>query len=54
MGARRLGGLCAQMESHAAGTLDAAVASALMSDIDREHVKVREALEAERHGASQE
>jgi HPt (histidine-containing phosphotransfer) domain-containing protein len=54
MGARRLGALCAQMERHASGALDAAVASALMTDIDQEHVKVREALEAERHGARQE
>ena len=53
MGARRLGALCSQMESHAAGALDVKVAPALMDDIDREHTKVRDALEAERHGGSQ-
>jgi hypothetical protein len=51
MGARRLGALCSQMEAHAAGPLDPAVTTALMSAIDEELVNVRNALEGERHGA---
>jgi len=51
MGARRLGALCSRMEAHAAGPPDPAVTSALMTDIDEELVKVRNALEGERHGA---
>jgi len=54
MGARRLGALCSQMESHAVGALDHAIASALMTAIDEEHIKVCHALEGERHGASQQ
>jgi DNA-binding response OmpR family regulator len=50
MGARRLATLCTQMETHADRR---AVTSALMTELDLEFVKVREALEAERKGAGQ-
>ena len=53
MGARRLATLCAQMESHADRHPGGAVTSTLMRELDREFVKVREALEAERKGADQ-
>jgi HPt (histidine-containing phosphotransfer) domain-containing protein len=53
MGARRLAALCARMESHAAGAVDLAIASALMIEIEHEHTKVCDALERERHGDSQ-
>jgi HPt (histidine-containing phosphotransfer) domain-containing protein len=53
MGARRLGTLCSQMETHADRHPGGAVTSALMTELDQEFVKVREALEAERKGAGQ-
>jgi DNA-binding response OmpR family regulator len=53
MGARRLATLCSQMETHADSQPGSAVTSALMTELDQEFVKVRNALEAERQGASQ-
>jgi CheY-like chemotaxis protein/HPt (histidine-containing phosphotransfer) domain-containing protein len=52
MGARRLATLCTQMETHA-DRHPGAVTSALMTDLDQEFVKVREALEAERKSTGQ-
>jgi DNA-binding response OmpR family regulator len=53
MGARRLATLCTQMETHAGRHPGGAITSALMTELDQEFVKVREALEAERKGAGQ-
>jgi CheY-like chemotaxis protein len=53
MGARRLATLCTQMETHADSHPGGAVTSVLMTELDQEFVKVREALEAERKGAGQ-
>jgi CheY-like chemotaxis protein len=53
MGARRLATLCTQMETRADSHPGGAVTSVLMTEIDREFVKVREALEAERKGPGQ-
>ena len=47
MGATRLGGLCARMETHAANG-SVAGTSELMLDIVQEFIKVRNALAAER------
>jgi CheY-like chemotaxis protein len=52
MGARRLATLCTQMETHA-DRHPGAVTLALMTELDQEFVKLREALEAERKGAGQ-
>jgi DNA-binding response OmpR family regulator len=53
MGAKRLATLCTQMEAHADSHPGGAVTSVLMTELDQEFVKVREALEAERKGAGQ-
>jgi DNA-binding response OmpR family regulator len=53
MGARRLATLCTQMETHADCHPGGAITSALMTELNQEFVKVREALEAERKGAGQ-
>jgi DNA-binding response OmpR family regulator len=53
MGARRLATLCSQMETHADRHPGGGVTSALMTELDQEFVKVRNALEAERQGASE-
>jgi HPt (histidine-containing phosphotransfer) domain-containing protein len=53
MGARRLGALCKEMDTHADRNPGDAVTSALMTELDREFAKVRDALEAERQGATQ-
>jgi DNA-binding response OmpR family regulator len=53
MGASRLAALCAQMEDHAGRNPSGAVTSALITQLDQELVKVRDALEAERQGARQ-
>ena len=47
MGARRLGGLCAQVEGQAAGKPDG-VAEVLLVELDREFTRVRDALALER------
>ena len=47
MGATRLGALCARMETHAADDTSGGT-SDLMIEIDREFIKVRNALAAER------
>jgi hypothetical protein len=52
MGARRLGALCKEKETHADRQSGDAVTSALMTDLDREFAKVRDALEAERQGVT--
>ena len=49
MGARRLGGLCAQVEGHAAGRPDGVGAEVLLVELDREFTRVRDALALERH-----
>jgi HPt (histidine-containing phosphotransfer) domain-containing protein len=49
MGARRLGGLCAQVEGNAAGKPDGVVAEVLLAELDREFTRVRDALAFERH-----
>ena len=49
MGARRLGGLCAQMEGHAAGKTGGVAAEVLLADLDREFTRVRDALALERN-----
>jgi CheY-like chemotaxis protein/HPt (histidine-containing phosphotransfer) domain-containing protein len=49
MGARKLGGLCAQMEGSAAGTPDGVAAEVLLAELDREFTRVRDALALERH-----
>jgi CheY-like chemotaxis protein/HPt (histidine-containing phosphotransfer) domain-containing protein len=48
MGASRLAALCAQVEDQLAGVAGGVVTSALMTEIDLEHVRVREALAAVR------
>jgi CheY-like chemotaxis protein/HPt (histidine-containing phosphotransfer) domain-containing protein len=48
MGARRLGGLCAQVEGHAAGKPDGVAAEVLLVELDREFTRVRDALALER------
>lgn len=48
MGARRLGGLCAQVEGHAAGKPDRVAADVLLAELDREFNRVRDALAEER------
>jgi HPt (histidine-containing phosphotransfer) domain-containing protein len=53
MGARRLGALCKEMETHADRHPGDAVTSALMMELDREFAKVRDALDAERQGITQ-
>ena len=50
MGATRLAALCKQMEYQADRQPGGAATSALMAQLDREFVKVRHALEAERQG----
>jgi DNA-binding response OmpR family regulator len=50
MGAKRLAAICSQMEDHATRQSGGAVTSALVAQLDREFVKVRTALEAERQG----
>ena len=49
MGAMRLGGLCAQVEGRAAGTSDGLAAAVLVAELDREFLRVRDALALERH-----
>lgn len=49
IGARRLGGLCAQVESDAAGKPDGVAAEVLLAELDREFLRVRDALALERH-----
>jgi CheY-like chemotaxis protein len=49
MGARRLGGLCAQVERHAASKPDSLAAEAMLAELDREFVRVQDALAVERH-----
>jgi CheY-like chemotaxis protein len=49
MGARRLGGLCAQVEGNAAGKPDGVAAEVLLAELDREFTRVRDALALERH-----
>jgi len=49
MGAKRLGGLCAQVEGKAGGKPDALGAEVLLGELDREFTRVREALAVERH-----
>ena len=53
MGARRLGSLCKEMETHADRHPGDAVTSALVTELDREFARVRDALEAERQGGTQ-
>jgi HPt (histidine-containing phosphotransfer) domain-containing protein len=53
MGATRLAALCSQVEDQAAGHSGGAATAALVRQLDQEFVKVRNALEAERQGASQ-
>lgn len=48
IGARTLARLCSQMERHAARSFNVAVLSALMSEIEQEFARTREALAAER------
>jgi CheY-like chemotaxis protein/HPt (histidine-containing phosphotransfer) domain-containing protein len=48
MGARRLGGLCAQVEGHAAGRPDGVGAEVLLVELDREFTRVRDALALDR------
>jgi HPt (histidine-containing phosphotransfer) domain-containing protein len=49
MGAKRLGSLCAQLETRAVHQ-DRAAITRLIADVDREFVNVRSALLAERPG----
>jgi len=49
MGARRLGGLCARVEGHAANTPGGVAAEVLLAELDREFTRVRDALAVERH-----
>lgn len=49
MGAKRLGGLCAQVEGRAAGTSDGVAAEVVLAELDREFLRVRDALALERH-----
>jgi HPt (histidine-containing phosphotransfer) domain-containing protein len=51
LGARRLGALCERIELSAGR--DRAVSDALLSDLDQEFVRVRDALGAERQGAGE-
>ena len=53
MGAKRLGALCARMETHA-DEVAAGGTSDLIQELDREFVRVRTALAAERQGAFQQ
>jgi HPt (histidine-containing phosphotransfer) domain-containing protein len=53
LGARRLGSLCEQIERSAGQEAGFASPDALLSDLDREFVKVRDALRAELPGASE-
>ena len=48
MGARRLGGLCAQVEGQAAGKPDGVAAEVLLVELDREFTRDRDALALER------
>jgi len=53
MGARRLGGLCAQVEGNAAGKPDGVADEVLLAELDREFMRVRDALALERHSLDQ-
>ena len=49
IGAKRLGGLCAQVEGNAAGKPDGVAAEVLLAELDREFMRVRDALATERY-----
>jgi CheY-like chemotaxis protein/HPt (histidine-containing phosphotransfer) domain-containing protein len=53
IGAKRLGGLCAQVERDAAGKSDGVAAAVLLAELDREFMRLRDALAGERHSREQ-
>lgn len=50
IGAKQLAALCARVEAGAAGSRDGLPAEALLAELDREFMRVRDLLTAERYG----